>query len=84
MPRIKSPIPGRSRIEKLFNRSSHSFDRRSWAGILDREDRASGPISFWGWEMQLAIDFPIEHASGGSLLQRQIRHFFHIPFPRMK
>ncbi|KAL4199173.1 hypothetical protein AMTRI_Chr03g143610 [Amborella trichopoda] len=58
MPRIKSLTPGRSRIEKLW----------PWAGMLDREDRASRPISFWGWEMQLAIDFPIEHASGGFLL----------------
>ncbi|KAL4189196.1 hypothetical protein AMTRI_Chr08g164280 [Amborella trichopoda] len=50
MPRIKSLTPGRSRIENL----------RSWTSMLDREDRASGPTSFWGWEMQLAIDFPIE------------------------
>ncbi|KAL4201593.1 hypothetical protein AMTRI_Chr02g216940 [Amborella trichopoda] len=51
MPRIKSLTSGRCRIEKL----------RPWAGMLDREDRVSRPISFWGWEMQLAIDFPIEH-----------------------
>ncbi|KAL4192726.1 hypothetical protein AMTRI_Chr06g195750 [Amborella trichopoda] len=50
MSRIKSLTPGRSRIEKLFSRSPHSFDRRYWAGM------------FWGWQMQLGMNFPIEHA----------------------